>query len=345
MNDVSARLASGPPSPVEGGGGAGPYWASDPAEVCRLLASAPEGLAEAEARQRLLRYGPNELRAQQSRSALRILKAQIDNPLLRILLVAAVVSALSGEWRDAIVVGIIVLVSVIVGYRREYSAETAVAALRARLRTQASVLRDGVLVSVPVTDVVVGDVLLLSAGTLVAADAIVLDATDCHVSESVLTGESFPVEKKPGALPPDTPLARRVNSLFLGTNVRSGVARAIVVKDGRSNRVRRDRSPLDVATAGDGVRAGDPVLRLSLDQRHAADGAGGVRRSCHTRPAADRDPAVRDRPRGRFEPGAAARHPRRESVPRRAVDGRTWRARAPAERDRESRQRRERETG
>jgi Mg2+-importing ATPase len=232
VNHVPTQVAPGPPSEAEADADAAPYWAIDPTEVCRRLTSAPEGLSEAEARRRLRRHGPNELRAQQSRSALRILTAQIDNPLLLILLFAAVVSALSGEWRDAIVVGVIVLVTVVIGYRREYSAEAAVAALRARLRSEVSVLRDGAVVSLPVTEVVVGDVLQLSAGTLVAADAIVLDATDCHVSESMLTGESFPVEKKPGALPSDTPLPRRVNSLFLGTNVRSGVARAIVVQTG-----------------------------------------------------------------------------------------------------------------
>jgi P-type Mg2+ transporter len=107
-----------------------------------------------------------------------------------------------------------------------------VAALRARLRTEARVLRDGVTVSLPVSDVVVGDVIALSAGSLVPADAVVLEATDCHVSESVLTGESFPVEKKPGALLPATPLAHRTNSFLLGTNVQSGMARALIVRTG-----------------------------------------------------------------------------------------------------------------
>jgi Mg2+-importing ATPase len=235
VNDISAQGAPGAAHSERGArlcADATPFWASDPAEVCRLLGSSPDGLSSDEARRRLHQHGPNELVTQRSLSALRILKAQIDNPLLLILLFAAAVSALSGEWRDAIVVGAIVLVTVVIGYRREYGAEAAVAALRARLRSQASVLRGGAVASVPFTDVVVGDVLLLSAGSLVAADAIILDATDCYASESVLTGESFPVEKKAGALPRGTPLARRINSLFLGTNVRSGMARAIVVQTG-----------------------------------------------------------------------------------------------------------------
>jgi P-type Mg2+ transporter len=160
------------------------------------------------------------------------LKAQIDNPLLLLLLFAALVSVLSGEWRDALMVGSIVLITVGIGFHREYRAQSAVLALRARLRTQSRVFRDGVLVSLPVSELVVGDVIELSAGSLVPADAVLLQATDCYVSESVLTGESFPVEKSPGVLPAGVTLAQRTNALFLGTNVRSGMARALIMRTG-----------------------------------------------------------------------------------------------------------------
>src|SRR5207253_6740057 len=107
-------------------------------------------------------------------------------------------------------------------------------ALRARVRVRASVLRDGHPQPVPMEQVVPGDVVLLAAGSLVPADGVLLDATDCFVSEAVLTGESFPTEKKTGSIPTGANLGARKNCVFLGTNVRSGTARALVVRTGSS---------------------------------------------------------------------------------------------------------------
>ena len=122
------------------------------------------------------------------------------------------------------------LATVGIGYSREYRAQAAAAALQARVRARARVLRDGASSAVPTEEVVPGDVVLLSAGSLVPADAVVLEATDCFVSEAVLTGESFPVEKRPGAVAARRPRSReRTNCVFLGTNVRSGTARCLVV--------------------------------------------------------------------------------------------------------------------
>jgi Mg2+-importing ATPase len=205
------------------------YWAVDPAELCRHLQTSTDGLSSADAAERLSRYGHNELREQQRLSRARVLLAQIRSPLLLLLLFAAIVSALTGEWVDAAIVMAIVLASVGVGYTREYSAQAAAAALRARVKTRANVVRDGRTAAVPLEDVVPGDVVLLSAGSLVPADAVVLEATDCFASEAVLTGESFPVEKKAGRTAATTPLAKRTNCFFLGTNIRSGTARALVV--------------------------------------------------------------------------------------------------------------------
>jgi Mg2+-importing ATPase len=141
----------------------------------------------------------------------------VRNPLLFLLLFAAGVSVLTGEWADAAIVLAIVAASVAIGYRRERDAQAAAAALRARVRTRARVIRDGRAEAIPHEAVVPGDVVLLSAGSLVPADGILLDATDCHLSEAVLTGESFPVEKRPGAVAAETPLARRTNCVFLAS--------------------------------------------------------------------------------------------------------------------------------
>jgi Mg2+-importing ATPase len=190
------------------------------------------GLTTKDATERLRRYGPNELREERPLSRLRVLLAQVRNPLLLLLVFAAVVSTLTGEWADAAIVLSIVLASVAISYQREYSAQSAAAALRARVRTKAKVVRNGRTELVSHDAIVPGDVVLLSAGSLVPADAVVLEAIDCFVSEAVLTGESFPVDKRAGVVAPHTPLARRTNCVFLGTNVRSGTARCLVVQTG-----------------------------------------------------------------------------------------------------------------
>jgi Mg2+-importing ATPase len=185
-----------------------------------------------EAAGRLRTLGRNALDTERRLSRLRVLWNQIRSPLLLLLVFAAVVSALTGEWVDAIIVGAIVVATAGIGYQREYSAQAAAAALRARVKTHVGVLRDGRVTQVPLEEIVPGDVVLLAAGSLVPADAVVLEAADCHVSEAVLTGESFPVEKEPGVAAPETPLSKRTNCVFLGTNVRSGTARCLVVATG-----------------------------------------------------------------------------------------------------------------
>jgi Mg2+-importing ATPase len=220
--ETSKSLSPGPRSP----------WALEPAELFPLLASRPEGLTSAEAVERLAEYGRNEIVEQRRMTRLRVVGNQLRSPLLLLLVFAAAVSALTGEWTDAAIVVAIVLASAGVGYSREYGAHTALTALRARVTTKARVLRDGAPALVPVEELVPGDVVLLAAGSLVPADAVVLEATDCHVSEAVLTGESFPVEKSPGPTPAGTPIGQRSGAVFLGTNVRSGTARCLVVKTG-----------------------------------------------------------------------------------------------------------------
>jgi Mg2+-importing ATPase len=162
-----------------------------------------------------------------------MLSRQLQNPLLLLLVFAASASGLSGEWIDAAIVMTIVVATVLIGYSREYSAQSAAAALRARLQAQCTVLRDGQPQQVPTEEVVPGDIVLLSAGSLVPADAVLLEATDFFVNQAVLTGESFPVQKQPGVLP-DLPCAavQRTTCVFLGSNVRSGTARCVVITTG-----------------------------------------------------------------------------------------------------------------
>jgi len=208
------------------------YWSASDNEVLGGLQTTASGLHSDEAEARLHTYGLNILHASQPVSRLSVLWDQLRSPLLGLLVFAAVISALSAQWSDALIVTAIVALSTGIGFQREYSAQRAALALQSRLKTRAAVWRDGRVVELEVEQVVPGDVIRLAAGSLVPADALVLEAQDCHVTESVLTGESFPVQKRPGVFPADTPLARRQNCVFLGTNVRSGTATCVVVKTG-----------------------------------------------------------------------------------------------------------------
>ena len=208
------------------------YWSIDANLLVRRLDSAAGGLSAAEARRRLRDFGPNQVRAQRRLTRLGVLLNQVRNPLLLVLVFAAIASALTGEWTDAVIVVVIVAATVRIGYAREYRAETAAAALQARVRSQARVIRDEQAIAVPTEEVVPGDVVLLSAGSLVPADGVVLESADFYVSEAVLTGETFPVEKRPGVVPAIAGVRDRLNCVFLGTNVRSGTARCLIVATG-----------------------------------------------------------------------------------------------------------------
>jgi Mg2+-importing ATPase len=208
------------------------YWSADADTLLQELRSAREGLSAAEAVRRLRAQGRNEIREHQSLTRTRVLVNQLRSPLLLVLIFAAAASALTGEWVDAAIVIAIVLATVGIGYSREYQAETAAAALQARVRTHARVFRDGHAADVPVDEIVPGDVVLLAAGSLVPADGVILEAADFFVSEAVLTGESFPVEKRVGAVALTTGLRDRRNCVFFGTNARSGTARCLMVATG-----------------------------------------------------------------------------------------------------------------
>ncbi len=217
------------PSPAD-------YWSLPPDALLSALVSTPRGLTSSEAAQRLLRHGSNALHAEHRRDALRVLLAQLESPLLLLLVFAAATSALTGAWIDASIIGIILAASVGIGFFREYRAQRAAAALTARVHVRARVLRDGVEHHLPVAELVPGDVVLLSAGSLVPADVVLLDATDLWINEAVLTGESFPVEKRALPVAAGAPPAARLNCAWLGSNVRGGAATALVVATGRATR-------------------------------------------------------------------------------------------------------------
>jgi len=149
-----------------------------------------------------------------------------------ILGVAAVISAFVGEWIDATIVLLVVAGSAILSFLQEYAATRAMEKLRQRVRIKCSVLRDGVAVEIPAEQIVRGDIVLLNAGSLVPADGVVLESRECLVNQAVLTGETYPAPKSPGVAASASGLAERENCVFMGTSVRSGTAKMLVVLTG-----------------------------------------------------------------------------------------------------------------
>ena len=209
------------------------YWSHSAPDVAALLKATPGGLTGADAASRIVQFGPNHIEETQSTGALRLLFRQFESPLVLILIFGGMVSLVLGQWVDAGIILAIVLGSTLLGFSQEYRASAAVAALKQRLALTCRVLRDGAERTVPVSDIVPGDVILLSAGNLIPADGMVLEASDFLVNEAGLTGESFPVEKQPGVLPPDTPVGGRTNMVYLGASVQSGEAKVLAVETGR----------------------------------------------------------------------------------------------------------------
>jgi Mg2+-importing ATPase len=199
-----------------------------------MLGTCDSGLSSAEASIRLQRYGQNSLGVRHV-TVLMVLWRQLRNPLLGLLLAAAVVSGLTGDPTDASIIAAIVALSVGLGFVNEYRAANAVAALRRDIRHDAVVWRDGRSVTIDVTGLVPGDVVALRIGDVVPADLRVIEATQLECDEAVLTGESLPVEKTSQPAPtPDAPLDLP-SCAFMGTIVHQGAGRGVVVATGASS--------------------------------------------------------------------------------------------------------------
>jgi Mg2+-importing ATPase len=216
---------SSPPAPS-------PYWSRAGNQLIAELGSTRDGLTSAEAQARLQRYGRNVLRDEGEAAWWRTLFGQFRSPLVLILVFAAVISLVVRDWLDAVIILAIVFGSALLGFAQEHRASNAIARLRARVAIQVTALRDGAPVRVAAAELVPGDVVTLSAGSLIPGDAVALEAKDCFVSQALLTGESLPVEKFADPVPAEAALTARTNCLYMGTSVRSGTARALIVHTG-----------------------------------------------------------------------------------------------------------------
>ncbi len=210
------------------------YWSLATEQLLSALKTTDNGLQPTDIEQRLKQYGLNLIKAKPKTAALWLFLNQFRSPLVLILIFAAAISIILGEWVDASIVLAVVFGSTVLGFVQEYHASNAVEKLRSQVTIKSSVLRGGQPQLLPSEQVVPGDVVLLSAGSLIPADGVVLAANDFFVNQAVLTGETFPTEKLPGTVAAKAGLAERTNCVFMGTSASSGTARVLIVHTGKA---------------------------------------------------------------------------------------------------------------
>jgi Ca2+-transporting ATPase len=203
-------------------------------EVIKTLDTLPKsGLSSEEATRRLKEYGPNQLAGKPRPTFLKMLLAQLRNFIVIMLVVAAAVSAILGEWVDAGAIFAIVVLNSVLGVVQESRAEQALAALKKLAAPEAHVMRDGRRVDIPAPELVPGDIVFLEAGNFIPADVRLIEAVNLRIEEASLTGESVAVQKNAaGELEAEIPLGDRHNTAFMGTVVSYGRGQGIVVSTG-----------------------------------------------------------------------------------------------------------------
>jgi Mg2+-importing ATPase len=205
-------------------------------ELYTRLNTSPQGLSSDQAAERLETYGRNELAKAHKHSAVKEFLSHLKSPLVIILLIAGGISGALGEYANTAIIVTIVFISVVLDYYQENKAEKAAELLKQKVTSTATVQRDGTRQEVKLPEIVPGDVVYLSAGDIIPADARVISAKDLFVNQSSLTGESFPVEKTPAPAVKGKggALVDWSNFCFMGTSIVSGSGTAVVGKTGSS---------------------------------------------------------------------------------------------------------------
>lgn len=212
-----------------------PIWHTKDVNECidYLKTDIESGLSEAEARQRLERYGKNELIDYGIKPWWKILFDQFRETMVIVLLIAGAISYIIGDWKDTVAILAIVILNAILGFVQEYRAEQAIAALKRMAAPSVKVKRDGTIKKIDSHQLVPGDVIYLEAGDAVPADARLIEVVNLRVQEASLTGESVPVEKDKATIDEaDTPLGDRKNMIYMGTAVTYGRGSAVIVQTG-----------------------------------------------------------------------------------------------------------------
>ncbi len=202
-------------------------------EIFEDLHTSSQGLPPEDARQRLQKYGPNELKEKKKKTPLMMFIDQFRDFMILVLIAAAIVSGIIGELSDTVAIIVIVCLNAAVGFVQEYRAEQAMAALKKMAAPTAIVMRNGMPANIPATHLIPGDIVVLEAGMVVPADVRLIEAARLKVEEAALTGESVSVEKHTESLrDEDLPLGDRKNMAYKGTLISHGRGMGAVVATG-----------------------------------------------------------------------------------------------------------------
>jgi Mg2+-importing ATPase len=215
------------------------YWQLAAPAVLKELDTRPQGLDFFEAKQRRLRFGRNEIRIENTRTAFDIFISQFKSPLILILLVASAISGFLGEISSTVIIVSIIICSAGLSFYMEYKSELAIKELRKRVALKATVIRSNKTKTINATELVLGDIVILNLGKVVPADLRLIETDDLSINESTVTGESFPVEKIVEPLPTiENYLPQAlVNYAFTGTSVVGGHGTGVVVATGRDTEI------------------------------------------------------------------------------------------------------------
>ena len=232
-------VASADAAPSPRAEAAAAAWHAKPAAVVlAALETSPDGLTDAEARRRLAQNGPNELASKPPKTLGAMVREQLGDPMVLILVVAAVLSALLREWAEAGIIFAIVVVNAVIGIVQERKAQSSLEALRSLSAPTARVVRGGAEEILPARELVVGDLVMLDDGSMVPADLRLLDTASLRVQEASLTGESVPSEKDADAeVAPGAPLGDRSTMAFATSIVTGGRGRGVVTATGMGTEV------------------------------------------------------------------------------------------------------------
>lgn len=208
------------------------WHAAESSEVLNLIESSENGLSVAEAKKRLSEFGKNLIQRDKGDGVLKLLWGQINNPLIWVLIGSGTLAVLLGKITDGLVVLSVVVINTIIGFIQEYKAGKAIEALADMVPENATVLRDGQYTTIPVAEIVPGDLVQLAAGDRVPADMRLINQKNLSVEEAALTGESLPSQKSIDPVAKDAVIGDRKCMVYSGTLVTSGSATAVVVTTG-----------------------------------------------------------------------------------------------------------------
>ena len=206
-------------------------------EVLSELHSSVNGLSISEAKNRLLKYGKNEIINTKKFSIFRLFISQFQNFIIYVLLVAVLLSLFFSEYNDAIVIGIVIIINTLLGFFQEFKAEKAIESLNKLSSPMALVLRNNKNIKIPSNEVVPGDIIIINEGSIIPADARIIESVSMLLNESSLTGESLPVSKDINLINKECIISDRKNMVFLGTSCVNGHGQAIVVSTGFSTEI------------------------------------------------------------------------------------------------------------